>query len=147
MPTRKKTSMSRRDSLEIKKLEKTVRGLKANIVGRDYEQKVANYYIKKGWKKIEMHKKVKGYDIDVYGRKTVEDDYGFEDITEHLIIECKNKINVTKADVMNFEKTLVAFGKQKHVTAVIAYTGSIDKSVPEAIRGFKPHIRLIHLPL
>ncbi|MDO8636280.1 MAG: restriction endonuclease [Dehalococcoidia bacterium] len=145
--TPKKTKRSTESESELLKVhEKKVQGLKANIKGGKYEQKVANEFTKKGWK-IEMHKRVKGYDIDVYGKKTTGGDWLEDDFTEHLLVECKDKDMVTKADVMNFEKTLVAFGKTKHVTAIVAYTSRIDKGAQEAVKGFSPRIQLKHTPL
>lgn len=90
-----------------------------------------------------------GREIDVYGVQegTLTSSY--------LLVECKDKASVTKADLVHFMSKVKyfrdhlspthgvgLFPSTDDIIPVLAYTGAIDDDVMDAARGFTPEIRL-----
>lgn len=121
--------------------KRQVQGYKSEIKGLQFEQKVASYFSKKGWK-ITLRKRMSGGEIDIYGEQ--------EDLfrrKSYLLVECKDKERVSAKDVMRFMKKVTdfhnhlprdPFGHKPLVKVVLAYTGEIDKDAKKV--AFKPKI-------
>ena len=108
--------------------KKSARGHAADAKGLRFEIEVSNYYAKEGWE-LEGRHKFEGFEIDILGKHEV---VGGENC---LIVECKDKANVTAAEVLRFMRKASAFrqampslfGMRDELTAVIAHTGSVSK--------------------
>ncbi|MCK4347020.1 MAG: hypothetical protein KAW47_00240 [Thermoplasmatales archaeon] len=126
--------------------KRQVQGYKSEIKGLQFEQKVLSHFSQKGWR-IELRKHI--YDvreIDIYGKK--EDFLGDKSF---LLVECKDKDRVSNVEVMRFMKKVRVFyeslpdedlllGEKPPITAVIAYTGVVDKDAEKVAPNFRPKI-------
>ena len=129
--------------------ESTSRGLKANITGLLFEQKVSNYFVNKGWSpKLRVTKH--GFEYDLYAEK--RDFIGIG--TEYLVVECKNKGLVSAKDVVRFMRKanvlyenlpdLLPFGKPP-LHAYLCYTDKIDNDAAAVAKRNKPSIKLLKI--
>ena len=121
--------------------KRQVQGYMSEIKGLRFEQKVAGYFSKNGWK-ITLRKRMSGGEIDIYGEQ--------EDLVRgksYLLVECKDKERVSAKDVMHFMKKVTdfhnhlpkdLFGQKPPVKAFLAYTGEIDKDAEKV--AFRPKI-------
>ncbi|MGB7533260.1 MAG: hypothetical protein WA977_09875 [Halobacteriota archaeon] len=127
--------------------KRQVQGYKSEIKGLQFEQKVLSHFSQKGWR-IELRKHI--YDvgeIDIYGeKKDILGDKSF------LLVECKDKDRVSNVEVMRFMKKVRVFyeslpedplpiGEKPPITAVIAYTGVVDKDAEKVAPNFRPKIK------
>lgn len=126
------------------KTDKRIKGLKSNIKGLSFEEKVNNYFSKQGWQ-TELRKPMLGSEYDIYGEKS-------ELMTKkYLIVECKNKPKLTKSEFVHFASKANKFylslpqnylGVRPSVTAVIAFTGTVDNDIITAAQASIPQIIL-----
>lgn len=123
----------------------SARGHAADAKGLRFELEVSNYYAKQGWE-LEGRHKFEGFEIDLLGKKEV---VGGKDC---LIVECKDKANVTAAEVLRFMRKASAyrqsmpalFGLRDQLDAIIAHTGTVSKDAVEAAKTHDPPIVFRH---
>ncbi|MBA7699017.1 hypothetical protein ES703_107701 [subsurface metagenome] len=123
--------------------EKARVGYKSEIKGLRFEQRVGSHFSKKGWQ-IKFRKRISGGEIDIYGE--LEE---FLSGKSFLLVECKDKDLVSKADVMRFMRKVTdfykrlpggLFGEKPSVKVVLAYTGKVDSDAKAVGASFKPKI-------
>lgn len=125
--------------------KRQVQGYKSDNKGLRFEQKVLSHFSQKGWR-IELRKHIHDVgEIDIYGEK--EDFLGEKSF---LLVECKDKDRVSNVEVMRFMKKVRVFyeslpedlllGEKPPITAVIAYTGVVDKDAEKVAPNFRPKI-------
>jgi len=127
-------------------LEKRLRGVQSDSTGLRYEQKVGNYFARKGWSTRYRIKKY-GYEYDLYAEK--DDMVG----TDYLVVECKCKARVSAKDVLRFLRKVDAvyrhlpeWGLEKPpLHAYLCYSEEIDKDASAVARSHMPSVKLIKI--
>lgn len=120
----------------MKKINKKIMGYKSHIKGLYFEDKVANYFVRKGWRVSKRRKDIiPSKEIDVFGVK----DFPYK---SYLLVECKDKEIVTANDVVKFMGKVDDFKRKygyspilKNVIAVIAYTNEVDRDARKVAQG------------
>lgn len=123
------------------------RGLESNITGLIFEQKVANYFVDKGWSpksRVTKH----SFNYDLYAEK--RDFIGLG--TEYLVVECKKKGLVSAKDVVRFirkvnvlyENLPDLFGKPP-LHAYLCYTDKVDNDAAAVAKRNEPSIELLQI--
>jgi hypothetical protein len=125
-----------------------IMGHKSDAKGLRYEQKVANYFTRKGWSpqfRVIKH----GYEYDLYGIR--HDALGM--MEEHLVVECKDK-DVSAKEVLHFIKKVdliynylpeILFSKPA-LHAFICHSGKVDQDGIDVLNTHKPSIKLLRIP-
>ena len=139
----KKTTHTTRHIKKTKRLERQARGAQADAKGLRYEQTVANYFSRQGWK-LEFRQRKYGYEYDIYARR--------EEILsgpEYLVVECKDQVRVSAKDVVSFILKVDVFYKhlpeilftKPPIYAYLCYSGEIDKDAAAVAKTHKPSIK------
>lgn len=110
-------------------MDRKIKGYKSHIKGLYFEDKVLNYFYRKGWKVSKRRKDIiPPREIDVFGVIDLPPP------KKYLLVECKDKEIVTANDVIKFINKVDDF-KMKYgyshtfhnVFAVMAYTNKVDR--------------------
>ena len=127
-------------------MENRLKGLGPVLSGRQYEDTVADYFIKRGWKPQIRFRKY-NYEYDLYDKRG--DDLSGDH--EYLVVECKSGDRVSAKEVLRFinkvEKMYrhlpeIGFEKPK-LRAYLCYAGAIDKDAETMVKNHKnPSITL-----
>lgn len=125
--------------------KKKRRGIMSNVTGLLFEQRVANYFVDKGWSPKARIRKY-GYEYDLYAVKS--------DIlsTEYLVVECKCKGRVSAKDVVRFIRkvdTLYAnlpeFIYKPPLHAYLCHTDKVDPDAEAVAKSHKPSVKLLKI--
>ena len=120
----------------VRKKDKKIKGLKGQIKGMSFEQKVLNWLSSKGWVPYQR-KQIKSIgEIDILGEKRKRKPLFREDI-EYIIVECKNKEKCTITDFVKFLIKVDKFRRRKKdnkVSGLFVYNskkGKLDDRIKE----------------
>jgi hypothetical protein len=128
-------------------LEKSLRGAKSDAKGLRYEQHVANYFMRKGWRpRHRVHKY--GYEYDLYAKRSsdLEGD-------EYLVVECKCAGKVSAKDVVRFSNKVDAVYKhfptvwleKPTLYAYLCYSESVDGDASAWAKRSETSVKLLRV--
>jgi len=118
------------------KERRTTSGLKANLDGTKYEDKIMTHFSKKGYKCIKNRKKKRQYEIDIIG---VKKEGHIRKKREQIIVECKNR-DINSNDVIKLSGKVQLY-KNKYpndtVKGWLVYSGIADSGAKATARNYK----------